>query len=186
MKEISFLKQNAGKWEAYEKAMEDRAALHPSQMTTIFLELTDDYAYSKTNYPGSNTTSYLNQLLAKSHQLIYKNKKESNRRVLMFWTTELPRLFGTYQKLLLVSFVISVIGTALGFVSQLSDDSFVRLILGDNYVNETIDRIKRGNPLGIYGEMPQWYDFVYITANNIRVSFLALAMGMIFSFGTGF
>jgi uncharacterized membrane protein SpoIIM required for sporulation len=186
MKEISFLKQNAAKWEAFEKTMAQEGSANPSQMTTIFLELTDDFAYSKTNYPQSKTTSYLNQLLAKAHHLIYKNKKESNERIFLFWKVELPRLFGKYQKLLLISFVVSSIGTLLGFVSQVNDDSFVRLILGDNYVNETIERIKHGNPLGIYGEMPQWFDFVYITANNIRVSFMMLAMGMIFSFGAGF
>lgn len=186
MKEISFLKQNADRWEAYEKVMEDRKALHPSELTTMFLELTDDYAYSKTNYPSSKTTVYLNQLLARAHQLVYRNKKESNRRIWLFWKEELPRLFGKYHRLLLLSFAVSVVGTLLGFISQLSDDSFVRLILGDEYVNETIDRIRRGNPIGIYGEMPQWFDFVYITSNNIRVSFMMLAMGMIFSLGAGF
>lgn len=186
VKEITFLKQNAEKWESYEKKLDEKKGLHPAEMTTVFLEVTDDYSYSKTNYPQSKTTSYLNQLLAKAHHLIYKNKKESNKRIFLFWKNELPLLFGKYHNLLLLSFAISVIGTLIGVLSQLNDDTFVRLILGDNYVNETIERIKKGNALGIYGEMPGYYDFFFITINNIRVSFLMLALGMLFSFGTAF
>jgi uncharacterized membrane protein SpoIIM required for sporulation len=85
-----------------------------------------------------------------------------------------------------VSFIVGIIGTVLGAVSQLYDESFVRIIMGDDYVNQTIERIKNGNPIGVYGEMPQGFMFFYITINNIRVSFMMFAMGMIFSVGTGF
>jgi uncharacterized membrane protein SpoIIM required for sporulation len=186
VKEITFLKQNAEKWEAFERKMDEKVDLHPSELTGIFLEVTDDYSYSKTNYPQAKTTTYLNKLVAKAHHLVYKNKKESNKRLIDFWKTELPGLFGKYQNLLLLSFLISALGTLIGAVSQLNDDTFVRLILGDNYVNETIERIKRGNALGVYGEMPAYFEFFYIAINNIRVSFLMLAMGMLFSAGTAF
>ncbi len=186
MKEITFLKQNEKKWRLFEEALSKDNELHPARLTEIFLELTDDYSYSKSNYPEAKTTSYLNNLTSLVHQKVYKNKKESNKRIWQFWKTELPALFSRYHKMLLLSFVVSFIGVLLGVVSQLTDDSFVRLILGDEYVNETIERIKRGNPLGIYGEGPGFYYFFMITINNVRVSFLVLAMGMLFSFGTGF
>ncbi len=186
MKEITFLKQNAPKWEEFEKKLSDKQNLPPSEVTDMFVELTNDYSYSKTNYPQSKTTGYLNGMASKIHQYVYRNKKESNKRIFNFWKTELPALFGKYHHLLLLSFVVTVIGTLLGVVSQLNDSNFVRIILGDGYVDETIERIKKGNPLGIYGEMPQVFDFFYITINNIRVSFMMLALGMIFSFGTSF
>lgn len=186
VKEITFLKQNSEKWESFEKTMDSKEKVHPSKITEMFLELTDDYSFAKTNFTGSKTASYLNGLTARIHQLVYKNKKENNKRLLNFWKTELPSLFGKYHHLLLLSFVISSVATLIGVVSQLNDDSFVRLILGDNYVNETIERIKRGNPLGIYGEAPGFFDFFMITINNIRVSFLVAVFGMLFSFGTAF
>jgi uncharacterized membrane protein SpoIIM required for sporulation len=152
----------------------------------MFLELSDDYSFSKTNFSGSKTTAYLNGLTARIHQMVYKNKKENNKRIGEFWKRELPGLFAKHHNMLLLSFVVAAIGTVLGVASQLNDDSFVRLILGDDYVNSTIDRIKRGNPLGIYDEGPGFYYFFAITINNIRVSFITLALGMIFSFGTAF
>lgn len=186
MKEITFLKQNSTKWESFEESLAKKENEHPAKVANMFVELTDDLAYSKSNYKGSKTTAYLNSLTARIHQLIYKNKKESSKRVFQFWKTELPSLFGKHHHTLLVSFIVGVLGTLLGVVSQLYDDSFIRLIVGDDYVNQTIERIKNGNPIGIYGEMPNWFMFIYITVNNIKVSFFMLAFGMIFSVGAGF
>ncbi len=186
MKEITFLKQNASKWEGYEASLDKKEAEHPAKVAEMFIELTDDFSYSKSNYEASKTTQYLNSLTSRVHQLVYRNKKESNKRVFLFWKIEIPTLFGKYHNLLLISFVVGIIGTLLGAVSQLYDESFVRIIMGDDYVNQTIERIKNGNPIGIYGEMPQGFMFFYITINNIRVSFMMFAMGMIFSVGTGF
>lgn len=186
MKEITFLKQNASKWEGYEASLDKKEAEHPAKVAEMFIELTDDFSYSKSNYEASKTTQYLNSLTSRVHQLVYRNKKESNKRIFLFWKIEIPTLFGKYHSLLLVSFVVGIIGTLLGAVSQLYDESFVRIIMGDDYVNQTIERIKNGNPIGIYGEMPQGFMFFYITINNIRVSFMMFAMGMIFSVGTGF
>lgn len=186
MKEITFLKQNASKWESYESSLDKKEAEHPAKVAEMFIELTDDFSYSKSNYEASKTTQYLNSLTSRVHQLVYRNKKESSKRVFLFWKIEIPTLFGKYHNLLLISFVVGIIGTLLGVVSQLYDESFVRIIMGDDYVNQTIERIKNGNPIGIYGEMPQGFMFFYITINNIRVSFMMFAMGMIFSVGTGF
>jgi uncharacterized membrane protein SpoIIM required for sporulation len=186
MKEITFLKQNSKKWEEYEATLENKESIKPSKVAEMFIELTDDYSYSKSNFKESKTTSYLNSLTAKIHQLVYKNKSESNKRVLDFWKKELPKLFGEYHNLYLLSFIVAIIGLLIGIFSQLYDDSFLRLITGDNYVDETLERIKNGDPIGIYGEMPESFMFVYITINNIKVSFFMLAAGIIFSFGAGF
>ncbi len=186
MKEITFLKQNASKWEEYEVSLTNNEAVQPAKVADMFVELTDDLSYAKSNFPESKTAAYLNKLTSQVHQLVYKNKKENNNRVFLFWNRELPSLFGKYHRLLLISFIIGVIGTGLGFASQWYDDSFVRIILGDDYVNQTIERIKKGNALGIYGEMPSYVMYFYITINNIRVSFTMFAMGMLFSVGSGF
>ena len=186
MKEITFLKQNVERWESYEASLTKGEPIPPAQVTDMFVELTDDLSYARSNFPGSKTTSYLNRLAALIHQNVYRNKKEGHGRILRFWTSELPSLFGKYHRLLLVSFIIGLIGAALGFVSELYDEAFVRTILGNNYVDTTIERIKKGNPLGIYGEMPSYFMYFYITLNNIRVSFMVFAFGMLFSYGTAF
>lgn len=186
MKEITFLKQNSPKWESYEVLLDKQENQHPAKVVEMFVEATDDLSYSKSNYPKSKTTAYLNQLTSRIHQLVYRNKKESNKRIFLFWKRELPALFGKYHWLLLISFLVGVAGTLIGVFSQLYDEDFVRMILGDDYVNATIERIKKGRPLGIYDEGPEIYMYFAITINNIKVSFVTVALGMLFSFGTAY
>jgi uncharacterized membrane protein SpoIIM required for sporulation len=184
MKEITFLKQNAGKWENYEKVIESKETVKPAQLTDMFIELTDDLSYANTNYDHSKTHAYVNSLTSRVHHLVYKNKKERGNRFLTFYSNELPLMFARYHKPLFYSFLITALATFLGVISQLYDDGFVRLILGDGYVEETMERIKKGDPIGIYGEQNQFFMFVYITINNITVSFKAFILGLATGFGT--
>lgn len=186
MKEITFLKQNEKKWLGYEEKLQGEKVTDPAELTDMFIELTDDLSYANSSYPNSRTQAYVNTLAARVHHLVYKNRKESGTRFVSFYVHELPSFFARYHRQLLTSFLIFFIATAAGVLSQLKDDSFVRLILGDYYVDSTIERIRKGNPLGIYGEENQFLMFVYITLNNIRVSFVAFVFGLLTAFGTSF
>lgn len=186
VKEITFLKQHAERWESYEEKLQSGKDIEPAELTELFIELTDDLSYARSNYHNTNTTDYLNGLTTKVHHLVYRNKKESASRIFRFWTNELPLLFGQYHRQLLWSFMVMAIATLIGVISQLTDDDFVRLILGDFYVDTTIERIKNGNALGIYGEDNEFLMFVKITLNNIRVSFIAFVFGLLTAFGTSF
>lgn len=184
MKEITFLKQNAQKWEEYEKIIDSKESVKPAQLTDMFIELTDDLSYAHTNYNQTNTNAYVNSLASRIHHLVYKNKKETGNRFIGFYAKELPSMFARYHKNLFYSFLVTAVATLIGVLSQLYDDGFVRLIMGDFYVDETIERIRKGNPIGIYGEQNQFLMFVYITLNNIKVSFFAFVLGLATAFGT--
>jgi uncharacterized membrane protein SpoIIM required for sporulation len=186
MKEITFLKQNAEKWEQCEKLLNEKQHPDPARLTEMFVEVTDDLSYSATNYRGTKTTEYVNSLASRIHHLVYKNKKEAGNRLINFYKRELPSMFALYHKNLFYSFLVTAIAVAIGVLSQVYDDSFVRMILSDYYVDETIQRIKDGNALGIYGEQNQFFMFVYITINNIRVSFIAFILGFLTTFGTAY
>ncbi len=185
MREITFLKEQSNKWQDFEKLLNEKNA-NPQKLAGLFIEVTDDLSYARTHYPASKTTQYLNGLAARVHQEIYKNKKENRGRFLSFWKTEVPLTMVKYRKQLLLSFSLFAIFTLLGFISEIYDENFVRLIIGDAYVDATIERIKRGNPLGIYGEGEQADMFLRITLNNIFVSFVVFVMGLLFSFGTAY
>ena len=61
---------------------------------------------------------------------------------------------------------------------------FVRLILGDGYVNMTLENIKNGHPLAIYSSEAPLYAFLMIVINNIKVALLTFASGIAFSVGS--
>jgi uncharacterized membrane protein SpoIIM required for sporulation len=186
MREIIFLKNNAEKWKKFESLISEKGNTDPDLLAGLFIQLTDDLSYSKTFFPGSKTYQYLNSLTAKVHQSIYKNKKEDRGRFKRFWKEELPVLFYENKMLLLISFIIFFISLLIGIISTANDDKFVRLILGDSYVNMTMENIAKGDPMAVYKKMNQADMFMGITFNNIIVSFYTFIAGMLFAFGTGY
>ncbi len=182
MREAQFLKQNADKWKQYEQDLHHFDS--PDTFADRFVELTDDLAYSKTFYPNSNTSKYLNGLTSLFHQKIYKNKKEKSARIISFWQYELPYLFKQYHRQLLYSFLFFIVFTFLGVLSARYDDSFIRLILSDGYVNMTNQNIEKGDPFGVYKTQESANMFFQIAFNNIQVSFMAFVLGISFSLGT--
>lgn len=184
MREVTFLKKNETKWREIERILSTKERTNPDKLADLFIELTDDLSYSRTFYPGSKTTSYLNSLAAKIHQAIYRRKRENKERLIRFLKIEAPLLFYKHRKTILISFLIFVISMLIGVVSAANDNSFVRLILGDSYVNMTIENIDKGDPMAVYKKMNGVDMFMGITFNNIRVSFLAFIMGILLSFGT--
>jgi uncharacterized membrane protein SpoIIM required for sporulation len=182
MREALFLKQNAGKWKQYEQELNQ--AVHADVFADRFIELTDDLSYARTFYPDSQTVRYLNGLTLGFHQKIYTNRKEPRARVLSFWQFELPYLFRRYRRQLSYAFLFFVGFALIGALSARFDDSFVRLILGDGYVNMTIENIKKGNPFGVYGIGGEMTTFLAIAFNNILVSFQIFVTGIFFSIGS--
>jgi uncharacterized membrane protein SpoIIM required for sporulation len=182
MREAQFLKLNAAKWKQFEQ--ESKQTINADAFADRFIELTDDLAYARTFYPNSQTTRYLNGLTLIFHQKIYASKKEPARRILSFWQFELPYLFNQYRQQLYYAFLFFIGFSFIGALSAKYDDSFVRLILGDGYVNLTNQNIEKGNPFGIFGSAAEVPMFLDIAFNNIMVSFQIFVMGIFFSIGT--
>jgi len=180
MREAVFIKRNTDKW----REMETSPPTDPDTLTDRFVELTDDLSYARTFYPDSAVTRYLNGLAAQMHRGLMRNKREDRRRVRTLWQYELPQLFYRSHRLLAVSFLVFLAAAILGWVSAANDDTFVRLILGDEYINMTLENIRKGDPLAVYKSADQTSMFLSITTNNIRVSFVAFVMGLFASFGT--
>jgi len=182
MREPLFVKQNSEKW----KSFENSSGKDPDELAERFIQITDDLAYAKTFYPQSKTTIYLNGLAARLHQSIYKNKTEKSNRFIQYWKYELPMLFKTYRRQLLYSFIFTVIFSLIGAISAKYDPRFVRLIMGDAYVDMTEANIAKHDPFAVYKSMEPFYMFFRIAGNNIYVSFVTFVLGIFASVGTIF
>jgi uncharacterized membrane protein SpoIIM required for sporulation len=180
MKEALFVKKNAKKWKHYEQKQSEST----DELARKFVELTDDLAFSKTFYPNSATTKYLNGLTSNFHQSIYKNRKEKKSRFITFFTQELPLIFYIGRKQIFYSFLFFMIAVIIGASSAKFNEDFVRLIMGDSYVNMTNENIVKGDPFAVYKQSGEVMMFLQIAFNNIRVSFLAYIFGIFCSLGT--
>ena len=186
MKEVTFIRQNLEKWRGYETVAEAPSISTPDEVAEAYIDVTTDLAFAQTHYPQSRITRYLNNLAIALHNEIYKNKRERWSRLLTFWTTEVPQTMYAARRELAVSAIVFVASVLIGIVSQWLDPDFSRLIMGDGYVDMTLENIENGEPMGVYGTTDESSMFGMITVNNIYVSFLVYAMGLFTSFGTGF
>jgi len=184
MREAAFAKQNKDKWLKFESVLRNNVQIHPDELSALYVEITDHLSYAQTFYPKSNTLRYLNGLSVLAHQKIYKTKRESRKRIITFYTQEFPLFFSQYHRHLLIAFLIFGLFTLIGAFSAATDGNFVRLILGDAYVNMTLENIENGDPMAVYKNMEEVPMFLGITVNNIRVALTAFAFGILLCLGT--
>ncbi|MFD2524583.1 stage II sporulation protein M [Flavihumibacter stibioxidans] len=166
------------------KQIQQEPASSPDEMARQFTELVNDLGYAKTFYPRSKVTEYLNGLASRIYLTIYRNKKEEKSRILHFWKTELPLTIRRYHRELLYSFCIFLLFAIMAAFSAAQDETFVRGVLGNAYVEMTEDNIEKGDPFGVYKGTDEWSMFLQIALNNIRVSFMVFVSGVFAGIGT--
>lgn len=186
MKEVQFIRNNIDKWKTMENVVDNAATQSPDVLAEAYIEITSDLAFSRSHYPNSRITIYLNNLASTLHNEIYRNKREKWTRIITFWTREVPDVMWEARRLLLASFLIFMTSLLAGVVSTLGDPEFPRVILGDAYVDMTLENIKQGTPMAVYDSDAETTMFFGITINNIRVSFMAFVSGMLTSIMPGY
>jgi len=184
MREAAFVKQNKDKWTTFENVLAKKTEINPDELSDLYIEITDHLSYAKTFYPQSNTEFFLNALAGQAHRQIYKTKRESKNRIVRFWKTEFPTMFYHHQRELLIAFLVFGFFVAVGVFSSASQGDFVRSILGDGYVNMTLENIENNDPMKVYKEQGEFNMFLGITINNIRVALMAFVYGILLGVGT--
>ena len=184
MREVAFIKQNKEKWLSFETAIFNNDFKDPDELASQYIYLINDLSYAQTYYPKSKVIGYLNQLAAKAFQKIYKTKREDTNRLTSFWKTEVPLIVYQYRKFIYIAFIIFTIFTSIGVISAANDGEFVRSILGDDYVNMTLENIENGDPVAVYKSGSNWGSFIGITINNLRVGIISFIFGVFGGIGT--
>lgn len=186
MREAAFVKQNKDKWLKFENVLSNNNSIDPNELSDLYIEITDHLSYANTFYKNSNTERYLNQIASQAHQKIYKTKKESKNRLISFFKTEFPLMFYQHHRELLIAFLVFLLFCIAGAYSAATDGDFVRSILGDAYVNMTLDNIENNDPMAVYKQMGEFNMALGITINNIKVALMAFAYGIMFGIGSLF
>ena len=176
MREGLFIKKHKDRWERVEQGKET----NPDQVAKDFTQLVDDLAYAKTFYPTSKVTYYINSLASRIYLGIYQNRKDRSNRLVYFFKYDVPLTVRKHHWVMLFSLIIFLLFASVGFFSSVQDDTFVRQVLGDSYVDMTLENIEEGNPFNVYADSNPFFMFVRIMINNIMVSFSYFFKGILF------
>ena len=186
MREVAFIKQNKEKWLEFEQAIFGKAKKNPDELASLYIHLVNDLSYAQTYYPKSKAVIYLNHLAAITYQKIYKTRREETNRLVAFYKTDLPLIVYSNRRYILYAFLLFFTFVAVGTLSASKDDTFVRLVLGDHYVNMTLENIKDGNPMAVYKSGSNWGSAIGITLNNLRVGAMSFVTGVTGGLGTAY
>ncbi len=185
MREVAFIRENAEKWERFEALLREEDA-DPDELADLYVALTDDLAYARTHFPDGEAVSYLNDLTTEVHQQVYRERRAERGRLWRFFSRDVPRAVGEARGELLAAVLVFALAVGIGILSATHDTGFTRLILGDAYVNMTLENIQQGEPMGVYREARALDMSMGIALNNVRVAFRTFAMGLFASVGSGY
>jgi uncharacterized membrane protein SpoIIM required for sporulation len=180
LREALFIKRNKERWQQ----IAANNTSHPDDTANDFIQLVEDLGYSKTFYPHSIITQYLNTEASKKYLGIYENQRESSSRTRYFFKYTLPLTVGKHHRVLLICFCLFALFVAIGFFSAAGDQTFVRQVLGDDYVDMTENNIKQGIPFGVYGFGNEILSFAALFINNMFVSLKEFAGGILLGIPT--
>lgn len=184
MREAEFLKKNVERWNTYQHTEPQ----DPDETADRFVNLLDDLSYSKTFYPKSNVTSWINGMAATIYQQIYQTRRSSFKDIRLFWQYELPLLLRKYQKILLFTLFLFILFVAIAVLSSILDPAYAQRYFDNKvqpgYYEMTLDNIHRGDPFGVYKDQNPFSAFMRIAFNNIRVAFTTVLLGLTLGIGT--
>jgi uncharacterized membrane protein SpoIIM required for sporulation len=176
VREALFIKKNKEKWTKIQQSESADA----DEMADDFTEMVNDLAYVKTFYPGSKVTQFLNGQASKIYLSIYRNRKEDTNRIINFWKYDLPLTIRKYHRVIFFVFILFCVFYTVGFFSSRQDETFTRRILGDGYVDKTIQNIEDGNPFGIFQSGSSFLSWMGIMINNVMVALKYFMEGIFF------
>ena len=184
-----FIESRRPHWKRLETTIQsiERGRLSASELiglTRLYREATADLARLQTfqDQEGleDELKTYLNHLVARSYSQIYRSSPPRMASLWRFLRSSFPTTFRETLLYTLLALSAFTLGLAYGFITAISDSTFVALIVPPQLIQEV-----EGGTV--------WFDSILavkplasslIMTNNISVSFLAFAMGMTFGLGT--
>lgn len=144
------------------------------ELGLLYRQTASDLSVVLEDESGGQLAAYLNQLLGRSHNLIYLGQRPKASGIVTFYRQTYPRVFRETFPQTLLATAIFVLAAVAGWAVTLHDPGFAHRLLGPQMM-DTIDRRE------------MWTHSVVtikpvaasqITTNNLTVSFAAFAAGI--------
>jgi uncharacterized membrane protein SpoIIM required for sporulation len=185
MRETRFIEQNQEKWREYEQLLRDDVK-DSEKLGELFVQVTEDFSYARTFYPNRMVRMFLNGMAQRIFHKIHRNRRSSMGRFIRFWTHDVPQMVFEARFSFYTAFGIFMLAFSIGAISTQLDPEFPRLILGDAYVDMTLENIEKGDPMAVYKDRGAFGMSIGIATNNLFVALLTYTFGAIWGLGTLF
>jgi uncharacterized membrane protein SpoIIM required for sporulation len=178
---IQWIEKRRSHWDRLEQLIgRARNSLHTlsheelQELGLLYRQTAADLATVVEDRSSSQLAAYLNQLLSRSHNLIYMGRRAKARGVIAFYRETYPRIFRENLPCTLSAVAIFAFALVAGWAVTIHDPAFAHRLLGAQMV-DTIDRREMWThslvtiqPLAASS----------ITTNNLSVAFSTFALGI--------
>lgn len=146
----------------------------------LYRQIAADLAALREDRGSVHFARYLNQLLARAHNIIYSANKTSPSAIISFFTVTYPRVFRRHWRYVQIALLIFAVSAAVGAAFTYQDPDFKLSIIGPQMV-QTIEKREMWTH-SIVGIKPLASSA--IMTNNISVGFMTFALGITGGLGT--
>ncbi|MFE8694869.1 stage II sporulation protein M [Cytobacillus sp. FJAT-53684] len=178
-----FIKQHREDWKQLEqfvvilhKRRNQITGADIDQFHRLYQKATQNLSYSQTYFPTEDVTHYLNGLVSKSHNLLYKDQVSSMKQIRYFFSTKFIGLLVEQWKFVVAAMILFVVGALGSFFSIVNDPLHIYSILPPE-IAQGVNPDQLGSS---DGEVDSSLMSASIMTNNIQVAILAFAGGVTF------
>jgi len=150
------------------------------EMALLYRQVAADLSVLRQDSTSRTYTQYVNQLLARAHHIIYSGRKTNLRTLFLFLRDEYPAIFQRQIGYVAASLLVSVAFGVLGAVLTTVRPEFMRHFVGPEMI-ATMERHEMWTKsvVSVAPMASSW-----IMTNNLTVSFVTFAGGIVFGLGT--
>lgn len=142
----------------------------------LYQKAAQHLSYSQTYFPDEEVTYYINNLVAKSHNLLYKDQLTSGKQIRAFFSRKFVGLLLEQWKFVFVAMALFFAGGLASFLAVLDDPLHLYTVLPAD-VAQGVDPERLGEG---HDAVDSSIMSAQIMTNNIQVAILAFASGITF------
>lgn len=181
-----FIKSREADWKRLEALMAQqtrRKALKPDEIYELgglYRTVMSDLAVARRDYPQHRLNAFLNQLLTRTHNMLYQEDTGDVRRLGALITHTIPQTFRDLGLFVLAAFLMFIIPAVIGY-RLASTNPDVAAPLGLEAQRQILAQSDTWTDIPV-DQRP--YASTVIMTNNIRIAILAFAGGISFGLFT--
>ena len=152
------------------------------EMALLYRQVAADLSVLRRDETARTYSDQVNQLLARAHHIIYSRRKTTWLTLFRFLKDEYPAIFQRQLPYVAASLAVTIAWAVLGAALTSARPEFMRHFVGPAMI-ATMEQHKMWTD-SIVSVAPK--ETSHIMTNNLSVSFLAFAGGILFGVGTFF
>ncbi|WP_448336923.1 stage II sporulation protein M [Chloroflexus aurantiacus] len=185
------IRQRSTAWQRLEELI-DRArggiaqlsAAELQELGQLYRQTCTDLAIARRDYPDHLLTTYLNQLVARAHGVVYRYSLNEPHRIITFFRATLPQTFRATWPMTLVAAILLLLPAIAAFITTFRDPALGEVLIPG--IEVLVDQIRAGEEWWLRINEGPAAATAEIMTNNINVAIRAFAGGVTFGLYTAY